>query len=261
MEVNFERNTFGKRLKTMLKVDFRRMFTMRLFYIMAGICFAMPVLMLVMTSMFGGDVEAGAESAGMFTNTWQAIGSLSGSGGMTMDMTTMCNINMLYFFGAILVCLFVSEDFKSGYCKNLFTIRAKKGDYVISKTLVSIVSCGLLLIAFMLGAIVGGGIAGLPFDLGSAGVGGLVMCMLTKILLMGLFVAIFLLFSVIAKQKTWLSMVISFCVDMLLFMMVPALTPLDATIVNVVVCLIAALIFDVVLGMISTTVLSKTSLV
>lgn len=46
------------------------------------------------------------------------------------------NINMLYFFVAVFVCLFVSDDFRSGYAKNLFTVRSKKSDYVISKTLV-----------------------------------------------------------------------------------------------------------------------------
>jgi len=42
----FERNTFGKRLRTMLAVDFRRMFTMPFLYIMVGICLVMPILIL-----------------------------------------------------------------------------------------------------------------------------------------------------------------------------------------------------------------------
>lgn len=36
--IQFESNSFGKRLKSMLKVDFRRMFTTPLFYIMVGVC-------------------------------------------------------------------------------------------------------------------------------------------------------------------------------------------------------------------------------
>ncbi len=131
METRFERYTFGKRLRSMLAVDFRRMFTMRLFYIIAGCCLIAPVLILVMTTMFGGvDPETGETiETEMFTNVWQIISSVSGESadsGMEMDITMMCNMNMLYFGIAVLVCLFVSEDFKSGYAKNLFTIRAKK---------------------------------------------------------------------------------------------------------------------------------------
>ncbi len=37
---------------------------------------------------------------------------------------------------AVLVCLLVSDDFRSGYAKNIFTVRAKKNDYVASKTIV-----------------------------------------------------------------------------------------------------------------------------
>lgn len=37
-----------------------------------------------------------------------------------MDMTSMCNINLMYFAVAVYVRLFVSEDFRNGYAKNLF---------------------------------------------------------------------------------------------------------------------------------------------
>lgn len=261
MDVTFERNSFGKRLKSMLAVDFRRMFTTRFLYIMAGICFAMPILMLVMTTMVGGDPAAEAEAMGTFTNTWQAIGSFSGGDMMTMDLTTMCNINMLYFFLAILVSVFVADDFRSGYAKNLFAVRAKKSDYVISKTTVCFVGGALLLLAFFVGAVIGGAIAGLPFDTGVAGAAGIVMCMIAKICLAAVFVPIYLAMSVVAKQKTWLSMILSFMVGMLLFMMIPMITPLDSTMMNVILCLAGGAIFSVGLGGISGLILNKTSLV
>lgn len=286
MENKFEHNGFGKRLSSMLKVDFRRMFTMRTFYIIAGACFLMPILILTMTTMFGGeDSMAGTQPPStsvttqaepMFENTWQIIGSFSGGAEqdasadtnadpaameMSMDMTTMCNINMLYFGMAVLVCLFVSEDFKSGYSKNLFTVRAKKSDYVISKTLVCFVGSAFMLIAFFIGAMLGGAIAGLSFDLGTASVGSVVMCMLSKIFLALVFVAIFLAVSVAAKEKTWLSMIGSFAVGMLLFMMIPMLTPLDATAVNVIMCLVGGAVFAVGLGAVSGVILNKTRLV
>lgn len=121
---------------------------------------------------------------------------------MTMDMTTMCNFNMLYFGLAVLICLFVSEDFKSGYAKNLFTVHAKKGDYIISKTLVCFVGGALMILAFFIGTMLGRAISGLPFDMGTADTSGIVMCMLAKILIVAVFISIFLTASVAGKQKT-----------------------------------------------------------
>ena len=261
MEKKFERSSMSSRVKTMLKVDFRRMFTTRFLYIMVGICLVMPVLMLVMTTMVGGNPTADAEAMGTFTNTWQAIGSYSGADMMTMDLTTMCNINMLYFFLAVLVCVFVADDFRSGYAKNLFTVRAKKGDYVISKTIVCFAGGTLMLLAFFIGAILGGAIAGLPFDTGVAGVAGIVMCMIAKICLVPLFVSIFLAVSVAAKQKTWLSLILGFMAGMLLFMMIPMMTPLDSGIMNVIMCLAGGVLFSAGLGAVSNAVLKKSSLV
>ena len=265
MEQRLEHSSAGRRVKTMLAVDFRRMFTTRFLYIMLGICLVMPVLILVMTTMFGDasivDPTTGVEtSMGTFTNTWQAIGSYSDAG-LSMDLTSMCNINMLYFFLAVLVCVFVADDFRSGYAKNLFTVRAKKGDYVISKTVVCSIGGSLMLLAFFVGAVLGGAIAGLPFDTGAAGVAGIVMCMIAKICLVPLFVSIFLAVSVTAKQKTWLSLILGFMAGMLLFMMIPMMTPLDATIMHVVMCLAGGALFSAGLGAVSKTVLAKTSLV
>ena len=262
-KMKFEHNSFGMRLKSMLKVDFRRMFTTRLFYIMVGVCLVMPILILVMTTMMDGSVtvdpQTGVETVMEgFDNTWQAIGTLSSeSSSMNMSLTGMCNINMLYFFVAVFVCLFVSDDFRSGYAKNLFTVRAKKADYVISKTLAGFVGGAGMLLAFFVGTMLGGAIAGLPFDTGAAGPSGIVMCLLSKIALVAVFVPIYLAMSVAGKQKTWLSVVLSLCVGMLLFMMIPMLTPLDATIMNVILCLAGGALFSVGLGAVSNLVLKK----
>ena len=267
MEKRFERNTFEKRLKSMLAVDFRRMFSMRFFYIMMGIAVVIPILVLVMTTMTAGtatvDPQTGAETVSEgFQNVWQAIGTASStSGGMAMDLTSMCNINMMFFLAAVFVCVFVSDDFKSGYCKNLFTVRARKADYVVSKTLVGFVGGAFMLLGFFAGAMLGGAIAGLPFDVGAAGVGGIVMCMISKIFLMAVFTAIYLLMSVVAKQKSWLSLVLSFGVGMLLFNMIPMITPLDSTIMNVILCLAGGTLFSIGLGAVSNVVLKKSGLI
>lgn len=271
--MNFEHNSFGKRLKSMLKVDFRRMFTMRLIYIMVAVCLVMPIVILVMTTMMDGtvtvDPQTGAETVMEgFDNTWQIIGSVSGesaasseTAAMDMSITAMCNINLLYFLVAVLVCCFVADDFRSGYAKNLFTVRAKKSDYVISKTLVCFPGGALMILAFFIGSLLGGAIAGLPFDMVGFGVAELVMCILSKMILVAVFVPIYLIMSVIAKQKLWMSILLSMMVGMFLFMMIPMLTPLNATVMNVILCFAGGACFSIGLGAISNKILRKTSLV
>ena len=205
-EAVFENRSFGKRLKSMLKVDFKRMFTMPLVYIMAGVSLALPVLILVMTSAMGGGAEN--ETAG-FTNVWQTLGSVSGTG-MSMDLTAMCNIDLLYFLVAVFVCVFVADDFKSGYAKNLFTVRAKRIDYVVSKTTATFAGATIMFVLYFVGAVIGGAIAGLPFDTAGFGAGGIVACMFSKIFMTAIFVSIALLLGVVAKQKLWLSIIASF---------------------------------------------------
>ena len=264
--MKFEHQTFGKRLRSMLKVDFRRMFTQPLLYIMVGVSLVIPVLVLVMTTMMDGSVSVdpttGVETViEGFDNAWHAIAKLRAEPSAGMDMVSMCNINLLYFAAAVFVCIFVSDDFRSGYVKNLFAVRAKKTDYVISKTLAGFVCGALMILAWVVGTVLGGSIMGLPFDLGSSGGSGLVMCLLGKIFLMLLFVALSLLLSIVAKQKLWMSITFSLMAGMLFFMMIPMLTPLDSTIVNVVGCLVGGVLLGTGIGIGSNAVLNKTSLV
>lgn len=266
-KVKFEANGFGRRLKGMWSVDFRRMFTMPLFYIMAGISIVIPILVLVMTTMMEGSVSVdpttGVETVMEgFDSVWQAIGSASGAGtGMDMSLTGMCNINLIYFLAAVLVCIFVSDDFRSGYVKNLFTVRPRKTDYVISKTLVGFVGGACMILGFFAGAMLGGAISGLPFDMGIATTGNIIMCLLSKILLMAVFVPLYLLTGVVGKQKLWLSMLLSLMMGMFLFNIVPMVSPLDSAMMNVIMCLAGGAFFSVGIGAISNRVLSKTSLV
>lgn len=267
MNVEFEKNTFAKRMKSMLRVDFKRMFTMPLFYIMIGISLVMPILILVMTSMMDGtvsvDPNTGAETViEGFKNVWQIIGTVSGEGSaMSMDLTSMCNINMLFFIIAIFVCMFVSDDFRSGYSKNLFTVRAKKDDYVISKTIVCFVAGASMIVAFFIGSMIGGAIAGLPFTLEGVTVLNVIMSLLSKILIVAIFVSIYLLASVIAKQKLWLSLILSFGIGMLFFTMIPMISPLNAGILNVIMCLVGGGLFSIGIGVGSYFILKKTSLI
>lgn len=252
-----------KRLGSMVAVDLRRMFTSRYFYILLGIALVIPVLVLVMTTMMDGsasvDPNTGVETtAEAFSSVWQVIDALPGAeAGATMSMTTMCNINLVYFMAAVLMGIFVADDFRSGYCKNLFAVRPKKGGYICSKTIVGFFGGALMLMAFLIGAMVGGAVSGLPFALGSLSAGNIVFCMLSKILLMAVFAGIYVLMGVIGKQRLWLTILLSLGVGMFLFNIIPMVTPLNATIMNVAFCLAGGVLLGGGLGLISKAVLSK----
>ena len=253
------------RLSSMLKVDARRFFISRLTYIMLAIALVCPILILVMTTMMDGTTtvnpETGIETEiQAFDSVWQAISAPSDAG-MSMDLTGMCNMNIMYFAAVVWICLFVSEDFRSGYVKNLFTVRAKKTDYVISKTLIGIFGGILMLLLWLIGSIIGGAVAGLPFDTMGATSFNLIMCIISKIAHMGVFVPISLAISVAAKQRSWLSICFSLGGGMLLFMMIPMLTPLDSGVMNAMLCLAGGVMFSVGLGAVSNLVLKKTALV
>ena len=180
---------------------------------------------------------------------------------MSMDITSMCNINMMFFVISIFVCLFVGSDFSSGYAKNLFTVRSKKSDYVISKTITCFVAGASMIIIFFVGAMIGGVISSLPFSLEGATIGNVIMCMLSKVLLVGIFSSIYILASVFAKQRLWLSILMAFGIGMLMFMMIPIITPLGSTIINVILCLVGSIIFSFGIGFGSKVILDKSSLV
>ena len=268
------KNTFSKRLGSMLKVDFKRLFLSRSFYIIVAACLVAPILILVMTTMMDGSVSVNPQTGEEtviegFDNVWQIIGSVSdpnasASGdmsAMSMDIVSMCNINMLYFAIAALVCIFVSDDFRSGYAKNLFTVRAKKTDYVASKTLVLSFGASMMVLAFFIGSLVGGAVSGLSFEMVGFNALNLVGCILSKMVLVSVFVPIYLIMSVVAKQKLWMSILLSMMVGMFLFMMIPMLTPLNATLGNALICAVGGVGFGFGLGAISNLVLKKTSLV
>ena len=229
-ELKFESPSFAKRIKSMLGVDFYRLFHTPMFYIFLAIAAIIPAIVSGMTTM----TDPNGQTVELYTNAWQIIAAE----------------DSLYVIRSI-----------ADYAKNLFTVRAKKSDYVISKTLAGFVCGALMLAAYLIGAVIGGAISGLSFDLHGLNVGNIVCCMLAKVFLMPVFVSIFTLVSVAAKQKAWLSICGSLGGGMLLFMMVSMITPLSSTFVNVAFCAAGGVLFAVGLGAISNVVLKKTSLV
>ena len=159
MNQKFANYSFKKRLTSMVSLDFKRLFMSKFFYIIIGSCLLAPVLILIMTQMMEGspmndqygnpilDELGNQVLMEGFKNVWQKLGSVSGSStGMSMDITSMCNINMLYFAITVIVSLFIGQEFKSGYSKNLFTMRSSKKEYIISKSIDSSFVVSMLLL-------------------------------------------------------------------------------------------------------------------
>lgn len=267
--MEFKKISSSGQINSMLKVDFRRMLKSKLFYILIATALLIPIIMTVMLTMMDGSVvvdqQTGVESVMHGPeNAWQSIGTLPTDEGAAMggmDIMAMCNINMMFMLVAVFICLFISDDFRSGYAKNLFTVRAKKGSYVFSKTVAGFTCGALMLVCYFVGAMLAGAMSGLSFDLGGLSIANIVMCMLAKILLMLVFVPIFVLVSVAAKQKAWASICGSLGGGMLLFMMVGMITPLSSTVINVALCAAGGAMFAFGLGAVSNRVLKKTSLI
>ncbi len=249
-----------KQLHTMLRTDARRMFRQPLLYILMAVSFIIPVLVLTMVTGFADPSEAGM----VFTNVWQMIGSLPSPGtgsSMSMDMTAMMNINMLYFMAAVLVCIFAAEDFRSGYAKNLFTVRVKKSGYVFSKLIVCSIASAILFLAFLTGSLMGGKIAGLSFAMNGFTAFNLLMSMLSKLFIIPMFVSVFMITASIARKRLWLSLCLSFTIGMLFFMIVPMMTGLTASVLSTLMCLAGGVLFSLWFGVISNGILSKVDLV
>ena len=118
-----------------------------------------------------------------------------------------------------------------------------------------------MILAFFIGILLGGAIASVSFEMTNISIMNIFMSLLSKIGLMLVFSSIFVLMSVVAKQRVWLSLVGGLGIGMLLFMMIPIVSPLDATIVNVILSLIGGVLFAFGLGAVSNVILKKTNLI
>lgn len=265
--VNSQKQTFSARVKSTFKADCKRAFKTPLVYIMTAICFVMPILILVMTSLMPEtSIDAnGVETVNeKFTNVWQTLGELpkvlrtSPEQESGMSLLGMCNVNLLFFAVTTFVCIFTCADFKSGYVKNFFSVRAEKSDYVFSKSLLAFIVASLFFIAYFIGALIGGAISKLSFSTTGFGIMGVICCFLSKIFLTAIFSSISLLISVAVKNRLWLSLLMSIGAGALLFATIPLITPLTSTVINVILCLVGGGLFAFGLGALSKVVLNKT---
>ena len=259
----FESPAFKTRLTSMLKLDFYRLFHTPNFYIFLLIAALIPA-MIIGTS--GMDASGGAGNAAYaapasieIANAWQLIESAGGSAaaGNPLDFGGYTNINMLFIFAGLMMAIFVAHDYSSGFVKNIFTVHSKKIDYVISKSAVGIFSGAGMIVTYVLGTALAGLFSGKSFDVN---VGGLILCLLSKAFLMGVFCSLFLGIAVFFKNKLWLTIVFTFLLGMM-FYPAASVATLDSTGITLLISLAAGIIGALVFGTVSTLFLKKRDLV
>jgi len=140
--------------------------------------------------------------------------------------------------------------------KNIFAVHSKKSDYVISKTVIGIFSGTGMMITYLIGTVFAGLLTGKAFDVD---VSGLVFCLVSKMLLMGVFCSLFLSIAVFFRNRLWLTIVFTFLFGMMLY---PAasIATLDSSILIVLISLVAAALGALGFGAISSLILRKRDL-
>ena len=259
---NIVEPTLGSRMRSMLKLDFYRLFHTPAFYIMLFVAAMIPALLLTTTGMEPSGSATGvpvqAAPSIEITNVWQLVESTGGSAiaENPLDFGGFANINMVFIFAGLLMAIFVAHDYSSGFAKNIFTVHSKKMDYVVSKSAIGIFSGMGMIITYVIGTVVSGLITGKSFDVNVAG---LVMCLVSKMILMGVFCSLFLGIAVFFRNKLWLTIIFTFLLGMMLY---PAgsIATLGSTIITILISLLAGAIGAGAFGAISTLILKKRDL-
>ena len=262
----FETPAFGDRVKSMLKLDFYRLFHTPAFYIMLAIAAMIPAMVLALSVAEAGPPTPGSAYTAntpqmempVFDNTWQLIESTGGSAvaDNPLDFAGFANINMLFIFAGLLMSIFVAHDYSSGFVKNIFTVHSKKVDYIISKTAIGVFGGAGMIVTYVLGTVFAGLLTGKAFDVN---VSGLILCLISKVLLMAVFCSLFLGIAVFFRNRLWLTISFTFLFGMMLY---PAgsVATLASTVTTVFISLIAGAIGAFAFGAVSSLILRKRDL-
>lgn len=202
-EIKFRSPGFIERIKSMLGVDFYRLFHTPMFYIFLGIAAIIPAMVSAMTMM---PDQNGNTMEPLYSNVWQIMAA-SESLYVIRTIADYANMNMVFIFGGIMVSIFIGHDYKSGYVKQLFTTHAKKQDYMISKSLTCAFAMACMCITYLIGGIAGGAFAGYDW---SVNVGSLVIAVLGKIIMSFGWASLFTFLNVIFRRYFGVSVMSSF---------------------------------------------------
>ena len=201
--LRFPEPSFMDRLKSMLGVDFYRLFHTPMYYIFLAIAAIIPAMVASMGMM--GGVE-GAASAPLFTNAWNIIAANSPLY-VVHDIGEYANMNMVFIFGGIMVSIFIGHDYGSGYVKQLFTTHAKKSDYMMSKSIVCAFAMACMCVTYLLGGIAGGVLAGLSLKVNF---GSLLIAILGKMVMSLGWASLYTFINVILRRYFGVSIASSF---------------------------------------------------
>ena len=216
--VNARKNICSKnffvRIKSMLNLDFYRLFHTPAYYIMLAIAAIVPAMVLTMTgqdmsSEYTSHIAGAATMATVsepYTNVWQVLAPLSPTY-VVADMGEYANINMVYIFSGILSSIFIGHDYMSGFVKNVFTVHSKKSDYVISKIIVGVFCTLCMFVTYFIGMIFAGILTGLAFEVS---ITGLLCCILGKVLMSVGFSTLYVMINLFFRRMMGLSITACF---------------------------------------------------
>ena len=192
----FKNPTVTQRLKSMLGVDFYRLFHTPLYFIMIAIAAIIPAMILSM----GGD------GAAMYSNTWNIIAADTPLY-IINNIGDYANMNMVFIFGGIMVSIFIGHDYRSGYVKQLFTTHAKKRDYMISKSITCAFGMASMCVTYLLGSVLAGVIVGADF---SVNVGSLLCALFGKMIMSLGWASLYTFLNVILRRHFGVAIALSF---------------------------------------------------
>ena len=201
-EIRFESPTFFQRIKSMLGVDFYRLFHTPMFYIFLVIAAIIPAMVSGMTTM----TDSSGNTIALYSNAWQIIAA-EDSLYVIRGIADYANMNMVFIFGGIMVSIFIGHDYKSGYVKQLFTTHAKKQDYMISKTLVCAFAMACMCITYLIGGTASGMLAGYSFEVN---IGSLILAILGKIVMSLGWASLYTFLNIILRRYFGISVASSF---------------------------------------------------
>lgn len=264
--LSFESPSFWNRLKGMLGVDFYRLFHTPLFYIFLVISAVIPAMIL--STMGMGGTEGSAQ---MYTNTWQIIAADRPIYAVS-DMGQYANMNMVFIFGGIMVSIFIGHDYKSGYVKQLFTTHAKKQDYMLSKSLVCAFAMACMCIAYLIGGVAAGFLAGTSYTVNIAS---LILAIVSKMVMSLGWASLYTFLNVIFRRYFGISIASSFFFGTGILIIgagaIVGNSPLlnvflygasvyaclSATLTTLLVCLVCSAVWAVIYNLLGTYILSK----
>ena len=202
-EIKFESPTFARRIKGMLGVDFYRLFHTPLFYIFLAIAAIIPAMVSAMTMM---PDQNGQTMEPLYSNVWQIIAA-SKTLYVIETIADYANMIMVFIFGGIMVSIFIGNDYRSGYVKQLFTTHAKKQDYMISKSLVCAFAMACMCVTYLIGGTVGGLLVGYET---AVEVGSLLVAIFGKIIMSLGWASLYTFLNVIFRRYFGISIASSF---------------------------------------------------